>query len=56
VDPVFLGLDLGAPKTLQAEVKEYDFKTQGDAFPRGEKVSFEFALHRQAGTGRTQLA
>ncbi len=35
VDPVFWALDLGAPKTVQAQVKDYDPKTQGDAFPHG---------------------
>ena len=42
VDPVFWALDLGAPKTIVAEVKDYDPKTQGDAFPRGEKITYEF--------------
>ncbi len=42
VDPVFWALELGAPKTIQAEVKDYDPKTQGDAFPRGEKITYEF--------------
>lgn len=42
VDPVFWALDLGAPSTIQAEVKEYDFKTQGDAFPKGDKIRFDF--------------
>ena len=37
VDPVFWALDLGAPKTIQAEVKDYDPKTQGDAYPKGDK-------------------
>jgi predicted dehydrogenase len=42
VDPVFWALDLGAPSTIQAEVKAYDFKTQGDAFPKGEIITYEF--------------
>ena len=42
VDPVFWALDLGAPKTIQAQVKDYDPKTQGDAFPRGDIITFEF--------------
>jgi predicted dehydrogenase len=42
VDPVFWALDLGAPATIQAEVKNYDFKTQGDAFPKGEIITVEF--------------
>jgi predicted dehydrogenase len=42
VDPVFWALDLGAPTTIQAKVKDYDPKTQGDAFPKGEVITFEF--------------
>ncbi|SPE62427.1 Oxidoreductase domain protein [Verrucomicrobia bacterium] len=42
VDPVFWALDLGAPSTIEAQVKEYDFKTQGLAFPKGEIITFEF--------------
>jgi len=42
VDPVFWALDLGAPKTVVAQVKNYDPKTQGDAFPKGDIITFEF--------------
>ncbi len=42
VDPVFWALDLGAPTTIQAQVKDYDFKTQGLAYPKGEIISYEF--------------
>ncbi|MBM4031535.1 MAG: Gfo/Idh/MocA family oxidoreductase [Planctomycetes bacterium] len=42
VDPVFWALDLGAPKSIQAEVKGWDFETQGDAFPKGDKITYEF--------------
>ena len=42
VDPVFWALDLGAPKTIQAQVKDYDPKTQGDSFPMGDIITFEF--------------
>ena len=42
VDPVFWALDLGAPKTIQAQVKDYDPKTQGDAFPKGDIITYEF--------------
>jgi predicted dehydrogenase len=61
VDPVFWALDLGLPKTIVAKVKDYDFKTQGDAFPKGEVVTFEFpakgdrgpiTLHWYSGTER----
>jgi predicted dehydrogenase len=61
VDPVFWALDLGAPATIQAKVKDYDFKTQGDAFPKGEIITYEFpakgkrgpvTLHWYSGTER----
>jgi predicted dehydrogenase len=61
VDPVFWALDLGAPKTVVAKVKNYDPKTQGDAFPKGDIVTFEFpgknlrgpvTLHWYSGTER----
>lgn len=61
IDPVFWALDLGAPATIQAKVKDYDSKTQGDAFPKGEVITFEFAakgkrgpvtLHWYSGTER----
>ena len=42
VDPVFWALDLGLPTTIVAKVKDYDPKTQGDAFPKGDIVTFEF--------------
>ncbi|HPD13437.1 MAG TPA: Gfo/Idh/MocA family oxidoreductase [Planctomycetota bacterium] len=49
VDPVFWALDLGAPKSIQAEVKDWDYKTQGDAFPKGDKITYEFAAKGQRG-------
>lgn len=42
VDPVFWALDLGAPSTIKARVKDYDVKTQGDSFPKGEVITYEF--------------
>ncbi|MEN6338219.1 MAG: gfo/Idh/MocA family oxidoreductase, partial [Phycisphaerales bacterium] len=41
-DPVFWALDLGAPTSVVALVKDYDPKTQGDAYPRGDVITFEF--------------
>jgi predicted dehydrogenase len=61
VDPVFWALDLGLPKSIQAEVKNYDPKTQADAFPKGDHIVYEFAskadrgpitLHWYSGTER----
>ena len=49
VDPVFWALDLGAPSTIQAKVKDYDFKTQGDAFPKGEIITYHFPAKAQRG-------
>lgn len=49
IDPVFWALDLGAPKTILAEVKDYDPKTQGDAFPTGDRITFEFAATAKRG-------
>jgi len=42
IDPVFWAFDLGAPATIQAQVKDYDIRTQGDAFPKGDIITFEF--------------
>ncbi len=49
VDPVFWALDLGAPATVQAEVKDWDPKTQGEVFPRGEVVTYEFPATSKRG-------
>jgi len=49
VDPVFWALDLGAPQTIQAQVKDYDFQTQGDAFPKGEIITYEFPAKGKRG-------
>jgi predicted dehydrogenase len=49
VDPVFWALDLGAPATIQAKVKDYDPKTQGDAYPKGEIITYEFPAKGKRG-------
>ncbi len=49
VDPVFWALDLGAPTTIQAEVKEWDPKTQADVFPKGDIITYEFAAKGKRG-------
>jgi predicted dehydrogenase len=49
IDPVFWAFDLGAPKTIQAQVKDYDFKTQGDAYPKGDVCTFEFPANSKRG-------
>ena len=42
VDPVFWALDLGTPKTIQAQAKDYDPDKHGLTFPAGTKVTYEF--------------
>lgn len=42
VDPSFWALDLGAPKTIRAEAKNYDPKAHADTFPAGAVVTYEF--------------
>ncbi len=49
VDPVFWALDLGAPTSIQARVKDYDPKTQGDAFPKGEIITYSFPANNKRG-------
>ncbi len=49
VDPVFWALDLGAPKTVQADVQDWDPKTQGDVYPKGDIVTFEFPAKGERG-------
>jgi len=61
VDPVFWALDLGAPASIVAEADDWDPKTQGEVYPKGDHVTFEFAakadhgpvtLHWYSGTRR----
>lgn len=49
VDPVFWALDLGAPAAIRAEVNDYDPKTQGDAFPKRDKITYEFPAKGKRG-------
>jgi predicted dehydrogenase len=49
VDPVFWALDLGAPSAIEAQVKDYDPKTQGDAYPKGEIITYQFAPNAKRG-------
>jgi predicted dehydrogenase len=49
VDGAFWALNLGAPKSIQAEVTDWDFKTQGDAFPKGDHIIYEFAGNDKRG-------
>jgi predicted dehydrogenase len=49
VDPVFWALELGAPSTIHAQVKDYDFKTQGLSYPKGEIITYEFPGNSKRG-------
>lgn len=49
VDPVFWALDLGAPKTIVADVGDWDPKSQGDTYPAKDKVTFEFPANGKRG-------
>lgn len=61
VDPVFWALDLGLPTSVQAEVGEWNPRTQGDAFPKGDHLVYRFpakgdrgpvTMHWYSGTQR----
>lgn len=49
IDPVFWALDLGAPSTIQATVNDYDPRTQGAAFPKGDIIAYEFPAKGKRG-------
>jgi predicted dehydrogenase len=49
VDPVFWALDLGAPKTIQAQAEGYDPKVHADTFPHGSVITFEFPAKGKRG-------
>jgi predicted dehydrogenase len=49
VDPVFWALDLGAPKTVEAQAKGYDPKEHADTFPAGTVVHYEFPARGNRG-------
>ena len=40
--PGVLGLGPRRPKTIVSDAKDYDPKTQAEAYPPGEKITFEF--------------
>jgi predicted dehydrogenase len=42
IDPSFWALDLGAPKTIHADVQGYDPKKHADVYPEGVEITFEF--------------
>jgi predicted dehydrogenase len=49
VDPSFWALDLGSPKTIQAQADGYDPKKHGDTFPHGSVITFEFPAKGKRG-------
>lgn len=54
IDPVFWALELGAPASVQASVNDYDPKTQGAAFPKGDIITFEFPSTSKRGPIKLQ--
>jgi predicted dehydrogenase len=42
LDPVFWALDLGAPRSVVAEAKDYDPVLHAETFPASSKIRFEF--------------
>jgi predicted dehydrogenase len=49
IDPSFWALDLGAPTSVQAEVKDYDPTVHGLTYPPGTKITFEFPANKTRG-------
>jgi predicted dehydrogenase len=49
VDPCFWALDLGAPSSVVAKVKDYNPETQGLAYPKGEIITYEFPAKGKRG-------
>ncbi len=47
--PSFWALDLGAPKTVAAEVKDYDPQVRADVYPKSDTVTFEFPAKDKRG-------
>jgi predicted dehydrogenase len=49
IDPSFWALDLDAPSTVRAEVKDYDPAKHGLTYPPGTAITFEFPAKGQRG-------
>ena len=49
IDPVFWALELGAPTSIFAEVKDWNPKTHGEALPKGEIVTYELPATTKRG-------
>ncbi len=49
VDPCFWALDLGAPRTIEAQARDYDPKKHADTFPAGSVITFEFPAKGRRG-------
>lgn len=52
IDPSFWALNLGAPTSVHAEVKDYDPAIHGLTYPPGTKVTFEFPASKEPGKER----
>ena len=49
IDPVFWALDLDMPTTVQAQTDGYDPVKQGETFPVGSQITFEFPAKGKRG-------
>jgi predicted dehydrogenase len=49
VDPVFWALNLGAPRTIQAQAEGFDTKEHIETFPMGSVVNYEFPARGNRG-------
>ena len=49
VDPSFWALDLGAPETVRAEVKDYDVVKHGLTYPPASKITYQFPANSSRG-------
>ena len=53
LDPIFWALDLDMPTTIRAETEGYDPKEHRDLYPRGSRITYQFAA--KGGRGPLKL-
>lgn len=49
IDPSFWALDLGAPTSIMAEVSDYNVVTDGETYPPGTKITYQFPAKKDRG-------
>ena len=49
LDPVFWALDLGMPTAVTAETKGYDPRRDAEFYPKGVRITYEFAASKNNG-------